>query len=75
MAITGDPPTRDTPWTVDATAESMLSIIREAVAEADHCKFPDPGCRECTLGTTPAKLDTGPCWYHRARALLAKVAP
>ena len=31
---------------------------------------PDPGCRECTHGVTPAKYDTGLCAWHEAERVL-----
>lgn len=32
--------------------------------------YPDPGCLLCTAGTTPNRLNTGTCAFHR----LAKFA-
>lgn len=34
----------------------------------------DPGCLECTVGTTPHDKDTGPCALHAARAAIAKAS-
>ena len=66
----------ETPWTVDATANDLLSLLRSAVAECEHLNIaPDPSCQQCTDGCTPANFDKGPCWYHRARALLSRVRP
>ena len=33
---------------------------------------PDAGCLQCTHGTTPDTLNTGPCPYHKGLAALAK---
>lgn len=33
----------------------------------------EASCRDCTHGTTPDHLHKGPCAYHRARALLARI--
>lgn len=33
---------------------------------------PNPGCLECTAGTTPNHLNTGLCTYHQARAFIEK---
>lgn len=33
---------------------------------------PDPGCLECTAGTTPHDRQTGPCAYHKALRAIAK---
>lgn len=31
---------------------------------------PDAGCIECTAGTVPDHLNTGPCAYHNAKKVL-----
>lgn len=63
-------------WTIDATAADVLSILREAVDDyEDQERSGEPSCIECTSGATPNHLNKGPCWYHRARAILAKAAP
>lgn len=59
-------------WTVDVTADALLLIIREAVDDYENSeRSGEPSCIECTAGATPNHLNKGPCWYHRARPILA----
>lgn len=63
-----------------AAAPEMAEALSRLVALVDETQSnsegrypaPDPGCLECTEGTTPAHLQTGPCAYHDARAALRK---
>lgn len=42
-------------------------------AQVIYCS-PDKGCLQCTAGTTPNHLNTGPCEYHMAKSVLTKHA-
>lgn len=55
-----------------ARAGAMLGIIKGFVDDFDNDdRTPqDAGCLDCTAGTTPNDRNTGPCFYHRAEALL-----
>lgn len=33
----------------------------------------DSGCPDCTSGTVPDSLNTGPCYYHNAKRLLGQL--
>lgn len=60
-------------WTLDASASELVAALRGAVDDADNRERDgEPGCLDCTYGTTPNKFNTGLCWYHRARAAIAK---
>jgi hypothetical protein len=49
-----------------------LIKVYEDVQSDTEGRYPsaDHGCIECTLGTVPNHLNTGPCAYHRAKTLL-----
>jgi hypothetical protein len=60
----------------DLTA-AAAKHLRAAQADAED-RFlidPDPGCLECTSGTTPHDRNTGLCGYHALERALAKVSP
>lgn len=55
--------------------ERLRTILRDLLRDYDEERqainvYPDAGCSQCTLGTTPNNLNTGPCVYHRAVAAL-----
>ena len=52
---------------LEQTVEALEDYMDEYDAEARH---PEAGCVECTAGTTPDRLNTGLCVYHKARAAL-----
>jgi hypothetical protein len=53
--------------------DAAVALVLRFVADHDEERFvPDQGCLECTLGTTPKRLETGPCAHHAAVAFLAK---
>jgi hypothetical protein len=56
-------------------ALARMICAHENTLEASEGKFPwkDPGCIECTVGTVPDRLNTGPCAYHNARKLLGQI--
>lgn len=56
-----------------AASPDLRDALRRAVDDYESREDSgEPTCPECTLWTTPARLDEGPCWYHAARAALAK---
>lgn len=61
-------------WTVDASAAELVAALRDAVADYESQeRYGEASCPECTYDTTPHTMNKGPCWYHRARALLSRV--
>jgi len=51
--------------------KAMLKAHDITLSESDG-RFPlkDDGCVDCTRGTVPDHLNTGPCAYHSAKRLL-----
>ncbi len=53
----------------------MLGVVQDFVKDYENgYEQADAGCLECTSGTTPNDRNTGPCAYHRAKAILARLA-
>jgi hypothetical protein len=52
------------------TAETLLAEAVKAFEDLDEQRPIDGGCQDCSGGNTPYRLETGPCWYHRAEKLL-----
>jgi hypothetical protein len=61
---------------------AVIELLREAIGVIDEflddldgevSPFLNAGCNHCTEGCTPARFDTGLCWYHRAKKLLRGV--
>lgn len=55
--------------------DCAIAILRDLLSAYDEERqaidvSADAGCLECTGGTTPSHLTTGPCAFHRAQALL-----
>lgn len=51
-----------------------VKIIEDSWSDSDgRYPYPDGGCIDCTLGTVPNHLSTGPCAYHEAKRLLSPV--
>jgi hypothetical protein len=50
-----------------------LTVFDEMIDNLDDSPNPflDTGCNECTEGCTPNRFNTGPCWRHAAKKLLA----
>ena len=58
-----------------ALLRSMRKFVawyRENTDEGRTPIEPDPGCVDCTCGTTPDRYNTGLCMYHRAERLIAE---
>lgn len=60
-----------------STRDELLGIIRDLLADYDDERgfifcTGDPGCIECTSGTTPNHLNTRLCAFHRAKAAVAE---
>jgi hypothetical protein len=58
-------------------AENCVSVLRDLLYWYDPERGVIDvetayGCLECTAGTTPNHLNTGPCAYHRARVLVRR---
>lgn len=61
-----------------AKAPELLDVVAgfiRAIDNRDGEYDADPGCDECTHGTTPHDLRKGPCPYHRGKALLRLLMP
>lgn len=54
--------------------EAGIRLACRVILEHDEeVTPPDTGCLECSLGTVPKHLETGPCLYHQACELLREV--
>lgn len=54
------------------TALNRMVLAHENLESDTEGRYPpaDLGCVECTVGTVPDRLNTGPCAYHAAKKLL-----
>lgn len=59
-------------WTElwEAVVLWMLDYLHRDWDNQDEGAAVDPGCLECTLGTTPNRFNTGLCVYHIAEHVL-----
>jgi hypothetical protein len=57
------------------TGLSRMASAHENLVSDTEGKYPPPdsGCIDCTVGTVPDRLNTGPCAYHSAKRLLGHV--
>ena len=61
-------------------AEEMYETLADLLDDYDEERQaiavePDPGCIDCTVGTTPDDRNTGLCAFHRAWAIVAVCKP
>lgn len=56
------------------TGLNRMVLAHENLSADTEGKYPplDAGCLECTYGTVPNRLSTGPCAYHAAKQLLGQ---
>lgn len=54
---------------------ALFDTLRGFMAQYDDNEGPpaEAYCFECTVGTVPNSLNKGPCPYHNAKAILARV--
>lgn len=57
--------------------DEAITILRDLLKDYDEESMAiyvggDEGCLECTAGTPPDRLNTGPCAFHRAKAAIAR---
>ena len=57
------------------TALNRMVLAHENTLSDSEGRWPQPdcGCVYCTQGQVPDKLNTGPCAYHTAKALLGQL--
>lgn len=57
------------------TALNRLVLTYENTLSESDGRFPlkDSGCPDCTSGTVPDRLNTGPCAFHNAKRLLGQL--
>lgn len=58
---------------LEVALNRMICAHENTLSESDG-RFPlkDSGCPDCTSGTVPDRLNTGPCAFHNAKRLLGQ---
>lgn len=59
---------------LETALNRMVLTYENTLSESDG-RFPlkDSGCPDCTSGTVPDRLNTGPCAFHTAKRLLGQL--
>lgn len=56
---------------LEDAARDLVDLITDTISNSEgRWPQPDPGCIDCTSGTVPNRLNTGPCALHAAKRLL-----
>lgn len=59
---------------LETALNRMILAHENTLSDSEgRCPAADTGCIDCTRGTVPDRLNTGPCAYHAAKRLLGQL--